>query len=244
MVLTAAGHDFHPVFHCPSGSPPLSLGFPCFHVKNAPRRVPVIGLVGGVGSGKSYLARLLREKHPIQIVEGDPAGHQVLTEPEVKKSLRTAFGDGVFTPGGEVDRRQVSRLVFGSGPEQTAARHQLEKIVHPRITGILTRQVELARTQPDIEAVILDAALMLETGWRNLCDRVVFIEVPLEQRMKRVNEARGWSREQLQLREDSQYPLERKRREADDVVDNSGDVGVALSQLEEVYSRVTGPAPR
>ena len=204
----------------------------------------MIGLVGGVGSGKSCLARLLHEKHPIQIVEGDPAGHQVLTEPAVKESLRTAFGDGVFTPGGDVDRRQMSRLVFGSSPEQTAARKQLENIVHPRITDILTRQVELARTQPGIEAVILDAALMLETGWRDLCDALVFIEVPLEQRLGRVQATRGWSREQLQLREDSQYPLERKRREAEYVVDNSGDVAVALSQLEEIYARITGPAPR
>jgi dephospho-CoA kinase len=204
----------------------------------------VIGLVGGVGSGKSFLARLLRERHPIQIVEGDPAGHQVLAEPAIKENLRTAFGDGVFTPGGEVDRRQVSRLVFGSSPEQMAARQKLEKIVHPRITEILTRQVELARSQPGIEAVILDAALMLETGWRNLCDIVVFVDVPLEQRLKRVQATRGWSREQLQLREESQFPLERKRKEAHDVVDNSGDVAVALSQLERIFSRITGPASR
>ncbi len=204
----------------------------------------MIGLVGGVGSGKSRLARLLREKHPIQIVEGDSAGHQVLTEPAVKESLRTTFGDGVFTPGEEIDRRQVGRLVFGSGPEQIAARRQLEQIVHPRITEILTRQVEQAQAQPGIEAVILDAALMLETGWRDLCDTVVFVEVPLEQRMERVLATRGWSREQLQMREDSQYPLDRKRREAEYVVDNSGDVQVALSQLEEIYLRVTGPAPR
>lgn len=202
----------------------------------------MIGLVGGVGSGKSCLARLLREKHPIQIVEGDSAGHQVLTELAVKQSLRTAFGDGVFTPGGEVDRRQVSRLVFGSRPEQTAARHKLEQIVHPRITELLTRQVELARAQPGVEAVLLDAALMLETGWRDLCDVVVFVDVPLEQRMKRVQESRGWSREQLQAREESQFPLERKRREADDVVDNSGDAQIALSQLEQIVARVTGQA--
>jgi dephospho-CoA kinase len=199
----------------------------------------VIGLVGGVGSGKSCLSRLLSEKHPIQIVEGDAAGHQVLTEPAVKESLRASFGDGIFTPEGEVDRRQVSRLVFGSAPEQIAARKNLEQIVHPRIKEILTRQVELARAQPGIEAVILDAAVMLETGWRELCDRVVFVDVPLELRVRRVHDNRGWSREQLQQREESQFPLEQKRKEADDVVDNSGEVSVALSQLETVFRRFT-----
>ncbi|MBS0262821.1 MAG: dephospho-CoA kinase [Planctomycetes bacterium] len=204
----------------------------------------MIGLVGGVGSGKSSLARLLRDKHPIQIVEGDPAGHQVLTEPAIKNRLRAAFGAGIFTPQNEVDRRQVGQLVFGTHPDQVAARKKLESIVHPRISEILSQQVEQARQQPGTQAVILDAALMLETGWRDLCDELVFVDVPLEQRVHRVRENRGWNREQLQLREESQFPLERKRREADDVVDNSGDIARALSQLEQIFQRLTGPASR
>ena len=209
----------------------------------------MIGLVGGVGSGKSCLARLLREKHPIQIVEGDSAGHLVLTEPAVKSQLRTAFGDDVFTTSGDVDRRRLGKLVFGATPEQVAARRKLEQIVHPRITDILRQQIEEAQSQPRqsqprIDAIVLDAALMLETGWRDFCDRLVFIDTPTEQRMKRVGETRGWSREQLQSREESQFPLEQKRREADDVVDNSGDVQVALSQLETILSRVMGQTSR
>jgi dephospho-CoA kinase len=198
----------------------------------------VIGLVGGVGCGKSHLARLLHEKYPIEIVEGDMAGHQVLTEQSVKHSLRAAFGEGVFSSEGEVNRSQISRLVFGSGPEQQTARKKLEEIVHPRISEILARQVALARSRPDVEAVILDAAILLEAGWRHICDVVVFIDAPFEIRLERVAKNRGWSREQLRLREESQFPLERKRKEADCVVDNSGDEQVAQSQLETVFSRV------
>ena len=210
-------------------------------MSDAPRRVPVIGLVGGVGCGKSHLARLLHEKHPIEIVEGDVAGHQVLTEPAVKQRLRAAFGEGVFTKEGEVNRSQIGRLVFGSGPQQQAARKKLEEIVHPRISEILARQVALARSRPDVEAVILDAAILLEAGWRYLCDAVVFIDTPLENRLERVTKSRGWSRDQLRSREESQFPLDRKRKEADHVVDNSGDEQIALSQLESVYSRVVRP---
>jgi len=202
----------------------------------------VIGLVGGVGCGKSHLARLLCAKHAVEIVEGDIAGHQVLTERAVKHRLREAFGEGVFTSEGEVNRSQIGRLVFGSGPQQQAARKKLEDIVHPRISEILARQVALARSRPDVEAVILDAAILLEAGWRNICDVVVFIDAPFEIRLERVAKTRGWSREQLRLREESQLPLERKRREADHVVDNSADEQVALSQLESVYSRIVRPA--
>jgi dephospho-CoA kinase len=207
-------------------------------VKNAPRSVPVIGLVGGIGSGKSYLARLLRQKHPIEIVEGDAAGHQVLQHPSVKESVREVFGDAVFTSGGEVDRSRMKELVFGPGPGHKTALKKLEQIVHPRITEILTRQVAQAQSRADVESVVLDAALLLEAGWRSLCDTVVFIDSPPDERLVRVMKSRGWSREDLQFREESQFPLERKRKEAEYVVENTGDGEAALSQLEEIYSRV------
>jgi dephospho-CoA kinase len=205
---------------------------------NAPRRVPVIGLVGGIGSGKSYLARLLRQKHPIEIVEGDAAGHQVLQESSVKERIRDTFGDAVFSSGGEVDRSRMKEQVFGPGPEHKTALKNLEQIVHPRITEILTRQVAQARSRSDVEAVLLDAALLLEAGWRSLCDTVVFIDTPPDERLARVIRSRGWSRDDLRFREESQFPVERKRKEAEYVVENSGDGQAALSQLEEIYSRV------
>jgi dephospho-CoA kinase len=237
-VTTAAGRDLFRSQNAQAVhglSPPDS---PAFRVKNAPRRVPVIGLVGGIGSGKSYLARLLRKKHPIEIVEGDAAGHQVLQEPSVKESVRKAFGDAVFTSGGEVDRSRVKELVFGPGPEHKAALKKLEQIVHPRITEILTRQVAQAQSRGDVEAVVLDAALVLEAGWRSLCDTVVFVDTPLDERLARVMKSRGWSRNDLRFREESQFPVERKRKEAEYVVENTGDGQAALSQLEEIYSRV------
>jgi dephospho-CoA kinase len=207
-------------------------------LKNAPRRVPVIGLVGGIGSGKSHLARLLREKHPVEIVDGDLAGHQALQEPAVKESLRIVFGDDVFTSGGEVDRRRIKELVFGPGPEHKAALKNLEEIVHPRITEKLSRQIALAQAQSDVEAVLLDAALLLEAGWRDFCDTVVFVDTPFDQRLARVMQSRGWSRDEFRFREGSQFPVERKRKEAQYVVENSGDGQTALSQLENVYSHV------
>jgi dephospho-CoA kinase len=207
-------------------------------LKNASRRVPVIGLVGGVGSGKSYLARLLRDKHPVEIVEGDAAGHHVLEEAAVKEQLRKVFGDSIFTPGGEVDRRQVRGLVFGPSAGHKAALKKLEEVVHPRIAEILASQVSRARANPGVEAVILDAAVLLEAGWRDVCDAVVFVDAPFEERLARVMHSRGWSRDELKDREESQFPVERKRKEAEYVVDNSGDGHAALSQFEEIYSRV------
>ncbi len=177
----------------------------------------------------------------MEIIEGDAAGHVVLQESAVKEQLRKVFGDGIFTSGGDVDRRHIKGLVFGPGLEHQAALKKLEEIVHPRISEILARQVAQAQANPDVEAVILDAALLLEAGWRDLCDAVVFVDAPFERRLARVMLTRGWTRDELKFREESQFPVERKRKEAEYVVGNSGDVQAALSQLEDIYSRILSP---
>ncbi|MFN0055092.1 MAG: dephospho-CoA kinase [Planctomycetales bacterium] len=205
--------------------------------------VPVIGLVGGVGSGKSYLAKQLQKHHPLQIVDADAVGHAVLKEPSVKEQIRRRFGEAVFDASGEIDRRRMGELVFGSGGAQRANRGALEQIVHPRITEILTSQIAAARGQPGVELVVLDAALLLEAGWRRLCDLVLFVDVPEAERRRRVEATRGWNGAQHAAREESQFDLARKRREADDVVDNSQSVESALRQIEAVLSRTVRSQP-
>lgn len=198
----------------------------------------MIGLVGGIGSGKSFLAKELKKNHAVVIVEGDAAGHEVLKETAVKQSLRQTFGDQIFDRSGEVDRKRMSELVFGSGPARESARAALEAIVHPRITDRLIQEIREAQSQPGVEFVVLDAAVLLEAGWRKLCDKVIFVEASDRQRLERVAASRGWTLEQLRAREESQLPLEQKRKEADDVVDNSQGAEHARIQLEAALSRM------
>jgi dephospho-CoA kinase len=114
---------------------------------------------------------------------------------------------------------------------------------NPRIEERLIQEIAVARSQPDVELIVLDAALLLEAGWRHLCDRVVYVDVPDELRSERVKASRGWSLEQLDAREQSQYPLDRKRKEADDVIDNSRSGAHALSQLEAIVSQLVSHEP-
>lgn len=199
---------------------------------------PVIGIIGGVGSGKSFLARALAEKHPIAVLDGDAAGHRVLAEPDVQKQIQQRFGNGVLHKDGTVNRRAVGQLVFGTEPAHQQARVELESIVHPRIRDYLKQDLETARRNPAVKAVLLDAAVLLEAGWRPLCDAVVFVDTTFEQRLERVTRTRGWSRDQLASREASQLSLEAKRKEADYVVDNSQGPEKALSQLEQILQQV------
>lgn len=201
-------------------------------------RVPVIGLIGGVGSGKSFVARLLSRQHRVAILDADACGHRVLQEPAVQEKLRRRFGDEVFHPDGTVNRRAVGQRVFGTSLAEREARAALEAIVHPRIFELLTLELNQARETPGIEAVLLDAAVLLESGWRDHCDAILFIDAPLEQRLERVARTRGWSREQLLAREASQISLDRKRTEADYVIDNSRSPEHVAADLEQILQRI------
>jgi dephospho-CoA kinase len=190
-----------------------------------------VGLIGGVGSGKSSVARRVAALRSVVIVDGDQAGHAVLRDPAVKQQLRQQFGETIFDASGEVSRLALGRMVFGDSAEQQAAKAALERIVHPRIRHALEEQVHNFQSRSDIDAVLLDAAVLLEAKWNDICDCVAFIDVPVELRLKRVLESRKWDAQEFHRREASQLPIADKRRASDVVIDNSGDLDHAADQL-------------
>lgn len=191
-----------------------------------------MGLIGGVGSGKSSVARRVAARRSIDIVDGDQAGHAVLLDPAVKQQLREQFGDTIFDASGEVIRPALGRLVFGDSAEHRTRREALERIVHPRIRHALETQINSSRSRADLDAVLLDAAVMLEAKWNDICDCVAFIDVPRDERLRRVVASRGWSEQEFQRREASQLSVADKRRASDVVIDNSADLDTAADQLE------------
>lgn len=208
--------------------------------------VPVVGLVGGIGSGKSSVAgaaasaRQSQTGLPNQLVtiSGDEAGHRALKLAHVREQIRQRFGDSVFDENGEVVRPALGRVVFGPTPDHQQARRDLEAIVHPEIRHILESQIAEARATAGVRAILLDAAVLLESGWRDVCDFVVFVDTPADVRVRRVKEGRGWSEENLRKRELSQWPLDRKRAASDHVVDNSGSLDEAARQLNQVLDTI------
>ena len=195
------------------------------------RRAVVVGVIGGVGSGKSSVANELARLANVRIIDADAAGHQALTQQCIQQQIRRRFGGDVFNDRGGIERRRLAALVFGSNPEQIQARHDLNQIVHPQIRFQLQQELEEAQQNSELDVIVLDAALLLEAGWNDLCDAVVYIDTPREQRLARVLSSRGWTAEDLVRREQSQLPLEDKRAAADFVVDNSGLIEDAGRQL-------------
>jgi dephospho-CoA kinase len=203
---------------------------------------PVIGLTGGVASGKSSVASLLAERG-CALIDADSVGHEVLDRPGVVQKLVEHFGPGVVAEGGlssarrpQVDRKALGAIVFVD-PE---ARHVLEAIVHPlmRVRFALAIEQELGPGRP----VVLDAAILLEKGWDDLCDLVAFVDAPRSERLHRAAASRGWSDEDFAARERAQWSCEEKRRRADFVIRNDSAPDSLLCEVERLVATLTRPA--
>lgn len=196
------------------------------------KKIPVIGIVGGIGSGKSTFATALGKYFQCGRLDADAAGHRALLLSDVASALRQTFGNEIFDEQGKVVRSRLAQRVFGAGEEQLAARRRLEQIVHPHIRREIVEQLERHQSRQDCDIILLDAALLIEAGWSNDCDAIIFLDVPVRLRRQRVAE-RGWTAADLAQREASQLDLEKKRQRADLIVDNSQEIETAARSAAE-----------
>lgn len=203
--------------------------------------IPVIGLVGGIGSGKSAVARGLVSRRNLVLIDADAIGHQVLKLPETKEKIKKRFGKDVFDSQGEIDRSRLAKKVFGTAEASQTAREDLNRIVHPLIGKQIHEEIqkaqEKARREPgSVSGVLLDAAILLETGWGDMCDAIVFVEASDEVREKRVRETRGWLPDDWKKREASQLSLNDKKHTADMTIHNSQNLELAIDELEQFFA--------
>jgi len=196
-------------------------------------RCPVLGLVGGIGSGKSEVAAALARRGGC-LVAGDPLGHAALRQPSVREQVVARWGQAVVDAEGEIDRSKLGALVFAD-PDERAA---LEAIVHPWISRRLREQLIAAKADPNCRFVVLDAAIMLEAGWRTACDVVVYVDAPRAVRLKRVAAQRGWSEPEVAKREQAQLPLALKAACADTALENSGGPEELERHVDALLSRL------
>jgi dephospho-CoA kinase len=192
----------------------------------------IIGLIGGVGSGKSTVAEIFRGLGA-GVLDADRVGHEVLRLPAVRAAVGGRWGNEVIGPDGEIDRKALAQIVFSPGPAGTRELAELERITHPEIRSRLKIDAEEIGRR-GVPVVILDAPVMLKAGWDAISDAIVFIDAPTDARQKRVA-GRNWSPDELARREAAQESIEAKRRIADFVLDNSGDISYIQSQVERLW---------
>lgn len=192
---------------------------------------PIIGIVGGIGSGKSFVAGLFGELGCV-VISSDQQVYQAYETAEVKETLRSWWGGEVFQADGTVDRKKIAAMVFND-PSQ---RRRLEELLHPLVATQREQIMQQAINNSGPVAFVWDTPLLYETGLHRQCDSVVFVECPWETRLERVRRQRAWSKEQLTAREKSQWALDKKRAFAEYTIVNTADAVEIRVQVREVLS--------
>jgi len=193
--------------------------------------VAVVGLTGGIGSGKSTVVRLFGELG-VHWVDADDVARQVV-EPGTPglAAIAEHFGPDILTPEGTLDRARLRQIVFAE-PEQ---RHWLEALLHPQIREELERQ--LKPSDYDLPYVLLVSPLLLETDQHELVDRIVVVDVPVDLQISRTMTRDNNSREQVERIIAAQIPREERLARADEVIDNSRTIGEVELQVRELHNR-------
>lgn len=211
---------------------------PLEDAKQIGSRPLVIGLIGGIGSGKSHAAAVFAQRGA-HVIAADELGHEALHQPAIRAQVVDRWGARVLDAKGEVDRKKLGSIVFAAPAERQA----LEAMVFPWIERRLQEEVQTARNDSQCQLVVLDAAIMLETGWNRVCDKLIFVDAPRTQRLQRLAKQRGWTEEKLAAREKAQMPLEEKRLQADYVLDNSGAPEQLARQVDNLLRRWRSERP-
>ena len=197
-----------------------------------PSTPPVVGVLGGIASGKSAVAALLAGPDGV-VIDADRHARAALASPEVVAQLREAFGAGVLDADGAPDRAAIAARVFGD-PE---AKRLLESWIHPAVRDRMRAELDAARAAGR-GPIVLDVPLLLENdahhGLVRECDFLVFVDADAAERDARAVRRRGWAPGEVARREATQLPLETKRARARYVIENRG----ALSELESAVGEI------
>ncbi|MBT2636083.1 dephospho-CoA kinase [Bacillus sp. ISL-26] len=194
----------------------------------------VIGLTGGIASGKSTVARMLIERG-ITVIDAD-----IIAKQAVEKGMPAygqiidSFGEDILLENGELDRRKLGSIVFTDEQKRLA----LNKIVHPAVRAEMMKQRDEAVSRHE-SFVVLDIPLLYESKLEYLVDKVIVVTVTAETQLKRLMERNSLTEEEALSRITSQMPLADKTKRADIVIDNSGSVEKTKQQLDDILKSLS-----
>jgi dephospho-CoA kinase len=192
--------------------------------------VLLVGLTGGIGSGKSTVARLLEKRGAVVFDADLLAREAVAPGTQGHAAVIERFGADVLAPGGELDREALASIVFAD----PSARRDLEQIVHPEVRRLFAEGSEAYRGTDRV--VVFSAPLLVESGMHTAFEILVVVSATVPTQIERLMRQRGMSEASIRARIDAQAPLEDKSAVADVLVDNEGTLDQLESQVDRLWN--------
>lgn len=194
----------------------------------------VIGVTGGIGSGKSALLKVIEEEYDCMVLRADDIAHflkepgQCCYEPLIK-----LLGAEILGANGIINKRKMSDKIFGN----KALLEQVNAIVHPAVKNYICENIQKEREKKQLEYIFVEAALFIEAGYRNIVDTLWYVYAREEVRIKRLQEGRGYSVEKIQSIMNKQLPEDMFRKYCDVVIDNSEDIENSMEQVRKELTK-------
>jgi dephospho-CoA kinase len=192
---------------------------------------PVIGILGGISSGKSTVAAEFA-KLGCAVVDADAIAAELLQRGDVKERLVQSFGKAICTEEGLIDRARLADIIFKGRQYVT----RINEIIHPLVFDRTKELIAEYTDRGEVNAIVLDVPLLAEAGWTDLCDVLVFVDADAETRIRRVRERGRWNAGQLKKREKFQISLDRKAQMAHYIVRNNSDLSALAGQVARIFS--------
>ncbi len=195
------------------------------------RKKPIIGLLGGIGSGKSTVAAEF-DKLGCRTIDADKIAHELLNEPAVREKTIGLFGESILDSEDKIDRKKMAEIAFAD-PDKLSS---LNSILHPLVLARTEQLIAHYKQQPHVKAIVLDMPLLAEVGWDKRCDMLIFVDCKAQLRMARMKKKAGFDENQLKIRENFQISLDSKDSISDNVVDNNSDLLALARQVADIFS--------
>ncbi|MHC4744830.1 MAG: dephospho-CoA kinase [Planctomycetota bacterium] len=200
---------------------------------SASGKKPIIGILGGIGSGKSTVAGEFA-KLGCAVIDADKLAHSLLEEDDIRAQIVGLFGPQICDSSGNIDRKKLAETVF-SDCEKLG---RLNKIIHPRVLAQGEELIRQYNEQDDVKAIVLDMPLLAEVGWDKRCDRIVFVECDRQIRAQRAEKAGFFDEKQQRIRENFQNSLDSKASLADNSINNNSDFSELVRQVVSIFSSI------
>ncbi|MFA6186382.1 MAG: dephospho-CoA kinase [Phycisphaerae bacterium] len=192
-------------------------------------RKNVIGLMGGISSGKSTVAAELAKLGCV-VIDADVIAKQLLFDEGIKKQLRQKFGDDIFDEHCQIDRKKLAQKVFNCAETVKLA----NSIIHPPVLRKVEQLIEAYQLQQGVKAIVLDIPLLVESGWEKRCDKLIFIDCSEQIRFRRAENRGVFDVNELKKRENFQISLDNKRKIANYVIENN-DLSELIKQIGNIF---------